>query len=375
MEQIRLEIVPSGIEQTAHASQFDHGRQIRFNLFNNGSAYTLSGAETITMVVNGQEEAVANTSDNYIVWDVAPEDCENEGVIECELRIVENDVLIGSKNFFLEVEYDPYGAGVVVLSAQGDPATFDTDLADYLKASVIDIGYNANGYMSATILNSETAPAFDAVPYLFRKSGGDLPSIGGQEFDTLVGGSVAFNQYVKNGNFTDTSEWSADSNLSLSATNNTIKVTTNAAGYLGRISQNMSEIIPKDHKVLVSLEYYYHYSVSVTSAQFILRSNPNSIITFNTVNNEWRRVSSIVNTRESVDHFDFLATSATMSGVEVGDYAEYRNCMLIDLTQMFGSTIADYIYNLETQTTGAGVSFFKSLFGADYYPRLPRSFC
>ena len=40
----------------------------------------------------------------------------------------------------------------------------------------------------------------------------------------------------------------------------------------------------------------------------------------------------------------------------------------IDLTQMFGSTIADYIYSLETATAGAGVSLFKSLFPKDYYP-------
>lgn len=42
--------------------------------------------------------------------------------------------------------------------------------------------------------------------------------------------------------------------------------------------------------------------------------------------------------------------------------------MVIDLTQMFGSTIADYIYSLETSTAGAGVSLFKSLFPKDYYP-------
>ncbi len=150
MEQIRLELVPSGIEQTAHASQFDRGRQIRFDLFNGGSAYTLSGAETITMVVNGQEEVVANTSDNYIVWDVAPEDCENEGVIECELRIVDGGVLIGSKNFFLEVEYDPYGAGVVILSVSGNPCTFETDLADNLVSLTADIVATGGGGTPAT---------------------------------------------------------------------------------------------------------------------------------------------------------------------------------------------------------------------------------
>jgi hypothetical protein len=41
---------------------------------------------------------------------------------------------------------------------------------------------------------------------------------------------------------------------------------------------------------------------------------------------------------------------------------------LIDLTAMFGTTIADYIYQLEQSTEGAGVAFFKSLFPNTYYP-------
>lgn len=40
---------------------------------------------------------------------------------------------------------------------------------------------------------------------------------------------------------------------------------------------------------------------------------------------------------------------------------------VIDLTQMFGSTIADYIYSLEQSQAGAGVAWFKKLFPKDYY--------
>lgn len=41
---------------------------------------------------------------------------------------------------------------------------------------------------------------------------------------------------------------------------------------------------------------------------------------------------------------------------------------VFDLTQMFGSTIADYIYSLEQSQAGAGVAWFKKLFPKDYYP-------
>ena len=40
---------------------------------------------------------------------------------------------------------------------------------------------------------------------------------------------------------------------------------------------------------------------------------------------------------------------------------------IFDLTQMFGSSIADYVYTLESGTTGAGVSWFTHLFPKPYY--------
>ena len=40
---------------------------------------------------------------------------------------------------------------------------------------------------------------------------------------------------------------------------------------------------------------------------------------------------------------------------------------IFDITQMFGSTIADYIYTLESGTAGAGVAWFKKLFPSPYY--------
>lgn len=40
---------------------------------------------------------------------------------------------------------------------------------------------------------------------------------------------------------------------------------------------------------------------------------------------------------------------------------------VFDLTQMFGSTIADYIYSLEQATAGAGIAYFRNLFPKSYY--------
>lgn len=56
--------------------------------------------------------------------------------------------------------------------------------------------------------------------------------------------------------------------------------------------------------------------------------------------------------------------------VEEGETVSVSNLSvnILDLTQMFGSAIADYIYSLEQSQAGAGVAWFKKLFPADYYP-------
>jgi len=54
----------------------------------------------------------------------------------------------------------------------------------------------------------------------------------------------------------------------------------------------------------------------------------------------------------------------TEEGTQISGTAKV---MCIDLTQMFGSTIADYVYSLEQSTAGAGVAWFRKLFPKDYY--------
>lgn len=55
------------------------------------------------------------------------------------------------------------------------------------------------------------------------------------------------------------------------------------------------------------------------------------------------------------------------SGLSVGETFEVSNVMVFDITQMFGSTVADYIYNLEQTTAGDGVAWFRNLFPKNYY--------
>ncbi|MBQ3851101.1 MAG: hypothetical protein II751_03190, partial [Bacteroidales bacterium] len=44
----KIDLVPSGVMPSCHASQYDIGREIRFLLTDGGEEYTLAGTETIS---------------------------------------------------------------------------------------------------------------------------------------------------------------------------------------------------------------------------------------------------------------------------------------------------------------------------------------
>ena len=61
-----------------------------------------------------------------------------------------------------------------------------------------------------------------------------------------------------------------------------------------------------------------------------------------------------------------VASLGTSDGTAIA-ITDSTKDMVVDLTLMFGSTIADYIYSLEQNTEGAGVAFFRKLFPKPYY--------
>ena len=125
-------------------------------------------------------------------------------------------------------------------------------------------------------------PLTDTAPYSFRTSGGSLSlGIRNRETDSLIGGTVAWNQLVH--------------------TSDTSVTVTNGHKYLSRIN----------------------------STNAIAISNG--------------------------------------SAISINDGTEDN---VFDLTAMFGSTIADYVYTLESGTAGAGIARLKryGFFTEDYYP-------
>ena len=175
----------------------------------------------------------------------------------------------------------------------------------------------------------------DSAPYLFRTSGGSL-DIGNREFDKLIGGTFAFNQLLAIADLRETQTVN-----DVTATNNndgtfTITGTANADGYIAlsfgtNTIQNHIYCIGFDKGVKISTGYPAD-GYNITKWQ---RATGNGTVYFRLEN------GVVYNSKISV--------------------------VKIDLTQMFGATIADYIYSLESANAGAGVDWFRRLFPLPYY--------
>lgn len=195
--------------------------------------------------------------------------------------------------------------------------------------------FSANG----TVANAEQLTtdirANDQTPYLFRTSGGSV-DIGDREYiNGIVGGTVAWNQLI------EYTEKGAYGTLTTARTSNgeyVVNGTTENA-----VSGGFGEALAQGHVYLFN---------SGTSNANIVLTNTDS----------WTSSMSV--------YIRKIAGTGKKAGFyfAAGTYNNEKFVpQLFDLTQMFGSTIADYIYSLEQATAGAGVAFFKSLFPKPYY--------
>ena len=117
MEQINLNIIPSGILPIVHASQYDTGRQIQLNLYEGKTAYTLSGAETLELDVKKPDGTIvttllSNTSGSQVVISLELQMTTAVGKCKCNLKITNGLVSIGSMNFIIEIEESPLNGGI-----------------------------------------------------------------------------------------------------------------------------------------------------------------------------------------------------------------------------------------------------------------------
>lgn len=148
MESFNLNIIPGKDRPVCHASQYDIGRTIRVNLFEDFNVFTLDGTEVISISVrkpdgNVVTESVTNTSDSYVEFVTTEQMTACHGSNLCELKIEKGADVIGTMNFILEVEQDPLEGGV---QSASEIDNLETQIAGMVSTEV------ANQYDSANVI-------------------------------------------------------------------------------------------------------------------------------------------------------------------------------------------------------------------------------
>lgn len=181
-------------------------------------------------------------------------------------------------------------------------------------------------------------------PYLLQAMPSMSEAYNTEYLKKVVGGTVVWNQYVKP---------RTTVNFGIRATQDADGVITLSGTALNTYS-NFCEDVPKvaDHKYLVT---------------WTVLANPNNLPIKPNANTGMRARFFYENWGILIGSND-TGTVANFGAYQMTSGADYTGVKLKinfhDITQMFGTAIADYIYNLNSD----GIAFFKSLFPNDYYP-------
>lgn len=145
MESFNLNIIPGKTRPVCHASQFDTGRVIRVNLFEDANIYTLSGSEEVSLSVrkpdgNVVTASIENTGDSFVEIVTTEQMTACAGSNLCELKIEDDGKVIGTMNFILETEQDPLEGGI---ESQSEIDNLETQVNNMVVEAVAD-QYDSN---------------------------------------------------------------------------------------------------------------------------------------------------------------------------------------------------------------------------------------
>ena len=185
----------------------------------------------------------------------------------------------------------------------------------------------------------------DNEPYVYRTSGGTA-DIGDREYDEIVGGTVVWNQLVPQTGGGNTVE-------GITFTNNNDGTWTANGTATGKaiISVVLAPKTINDHVI-------YFCGCPNGGSDNVYR------LYINGLSNKIDYGNGVVAKPTGLE-YPYL-NMQIYSGVTVNN--QVWKPQIFDLTQMFGTAVADAIYALEQAEAGAGVAWFKKLFPKDYYP-------
>ena len=241
-----------------------------------------------------------------------------------------------------------------------------TGLTRYKNKSDALYAKQDGSYEGMTVGNAEqlvsTVGVSDNAPYTFRTTGGYADVGDRMNLKAVVGVSVPWNQLVKNGNFAQASNWSWRQTGGGSVSNNEASLIALSANNNQQFFQNISFVA--NHKYLVSFDI--RTSGSSNTLRYGLFSSATEKTAKSTdISSSKVKINNIFAPTVNCDNlrFGFYLPS-------VNDTAYFSSVNCYDLTAMFGSTIADYVYTLESGTAGAGIAWLKKYgwFTKPYYP-------
>lgn len=238
-------------------------------------------------------------------------------------------------------------------NAETKTAEFDSNAAalqeQMAKKANVD-GY----YEEMTVGDAEQLVATQFVednePYLFRPTGGSSDVGNRAYFDKIVGGTVVWNQLIDGG------EHSPD--------------VTYAGGrfIVSNFSDSGTMVLDNYMNLIKGHKYFIEASSKLNNCMTYIYTHDykSAFLSIGSISEDSFSVSSIVECSDTNTYRMYLNRYGATEDTPATNYDGYFQ--LFNLTQMFGSTIADYIYSLEQSQAGAGVAWFKKLFPKDYYP-------
>ena len=133
MEIVNLNLIPGEAFPVCHASQFDEGRAIRFNIFDGSSPYSIPSGATVKVELHKPDncylsEELTNTQSTYVDLVTTKQMTAINGNTFGEIKIENNETVLGTCNFYMIVEESPLNHGVT-----------SSDAYEKLKAQVIEI--------------------------------------------------------------------------------------------------------------------------------------------------------------------------------------------------------------------------------------------
>ena len=226
------------------------------------------------------------------------------------------------------------------------------------KAEVTFEGTKAELYVGSEPI----VVAEDNTPYTYRQS----PSNKSAVDVSLVGGTIARNQLVENGDFSNgTTNWGVTGlyNLYISVADNEMTCR------LGVVANNGYDNSARAYTgVTTNHVYYSRYDIYVSKTSLVNVKYNNGQVT-KEVGAGWNTLEIIFKANDDTEGGYYGISNAEDYGYQTDDTYKLRKVNLIDLTQAFGSTIADYVYSLEQSTAGSGIAWLKSygFLSKDYY--------